>query len=181
MQRIMIVGQPGSGKSTLARALGEVTRLPVIHIDHIHWQAGWIERSREEKTRLCLEAEAGSAWIFEGGHSITWPSRAARADLVIWLDIPLRIRAWRVLKRTVLWAGRSRPDLPAGCNEGSPRQILPFWHYIWKTRISGRRNIHRLLEGLPPEKPIIHLSTKPEVDALLLAWPNLSALKPYRG
>jgi adenylate kinase family enzyme len=35
MERIMIVGQPGSGKSTLAQVLGEVTGLPVIHIDKI--------------------------------------------------------------------------------------------------------------------------------------------------
>ncbi|WP_349775075.1 AAA family ATPase [Frigidibacter sp. SD6-1] len=53
MQRIMIIGQPGAGKSTLAAALGQRTGLPVIHIDHIHWQPGWIERSSDEKTRLC--------------------------------------------------------------------------------------------------------------------------------
>lgn len=84
----MIVGQPGSGKSSLARALGERTGLPVVHIDKIHWQPGWIERSREEKTRLCREAEAGKRWIFEGGHSLTWPSRLARAEMLVWLDRP---------------------------------------------------------------------------------------------
>jgi adenylate kinase family enzyme len=57
MDRIMIVGPPGSGKSTLARVLGERTGLPVLHIDKIHWQHGWIERSKAEKTRLCQEAE----------------------------------------------------------------------------------------------------------------------------
>jgi adenylate kinase family enzyme len=55
MQRVMIVGQPGSGKSTLARKLGQRTGLPVIHIDTIHWQPGWVERSWDEKTRLCHE------------------------------------------------------------------------------------------------------------------------------
>ncbi len=83
MQRVMIVGQPGSGKSTLARRLGERTGLPVVHIDTIHWQPGWIERSPDEKTRLCLEVEARDRWIFEGGHSTTWENRVARADLQI--------------------------------------------------------------------------------------------------
>jgi adenylate kinase family enzyme len=55
MQRVMIVGQPGSGKSTLARKLGQRTGLPVIHIDTIHRQPGWVERSWDEKTRLCHE------------------------------------------------------------------------------------------------------------------------------
>ena len=62
-RRIMIVGQPGSGKSTLAAALGERSGLPVIHIDKIHWQPGWRERSKAEKTRLCLAAEQGERWI----------------------------------------------------------------------------------------------------------------------
>ncbi len=44
MQRVMIVGGPGSGKSTLARRLGANTGLPVFHMDHTHWQPGWIER-----------------------------------------------------------------------------------------------------------------------------------------
>jgi len=64
VKRIMIVGQPGSGKSTLAQALGEKTGLPVIHIDKIHWQPGWVERSKAEKTRLCQEAERQERWIF---------------------------------------------------------------------------------------------------------------------
>ncbi|MGB3409246.1 MAG: AAA family ATPase, partial [Jannaschia sp.] len=74
MRRVMIIGQPGSGKSTFARAMGELTFLPVHHIDRIHWKPGWIERSRAEKTRLCEEVHSQDAWIFEGGHSATWPA-----------------------------------------------------------------------------------------------------------
>ena len=92
MQRVMIIGQPGSGKSTLARQVGTRLGLPVVHIDHIHWQEGWVERSRDDKTRMCLEAEAGAAWVFEGGHSVTWDNRMARADMVIWLDRPVALR-----------------------------------------------------------------------------------------
>lgn len=93
LKRIMIIGQPGSGKSTLARALGDITELPVVHIDKIHWKSGWVERSKAERTRLCEEVHAGDKWIFEGGHSITWPKRIARADMIIALDMPLRVRA----------------------------------------------------------------------------------------
>ena len=92
MQRVMIVGQPGSGKSTLARKLGQRTGLPVIHIDTIHWQPGWVERSWDEKTRLCHEVEARECWIFEGGHSATWDNRVARADLLIWIDRSAALR-----------------------------------------------------------------------------------------
>jgi adenylate kinase family enzyme len=67
MQRIMIIRQPGSGKSRLARQVGARLGLPVHHIDHIHWQSGWIERDRAEKGRMCLAIEAQPAWVFEGG------------------------------------------------------------------------------------------------------------------
>lgn len=163
MQRIMIVGQPGSGKSTLARDLGRKTGLPVVHIDHIHWQPGWVERPRDEKTRLCHEVEAREAWIFEGGHSATWGNRLARAEMLIWLDLPLPLRLWRVVKRTVLWHGRNRPDLPEGCLEGFHRETLPFWRYIWRTRHSARANIQRLWDGAPEGKARVRLTSRAQV------------------
>lgn len=64
MKRVMISGQPGAGKPTLARRIGAATGLPVIHIDHIHWQPGCAIRPMEEKTKACLWALAGEAWVF---------------------------------------------------------------------------------------------------------------------
>jgi len=167
MQRIMIVGQPGSGKSTLARDLGRKTGLPVVHIDHIHWQPGWIERPRDEKTRLCHEVEAREEWIFEGGHSATWRNRLARADMLIWLDLPLPLRLWRVVKRTVVWNGRNRPDLPEGCPEGFHRETLPFWRFIWRTRITAQVNIQRLWDSAPEGKAKVRLGSRAEVRRFL--------------
>ncbi|GAA4015507.1 hypothetical protein GCM10022280_12830 [Sphingomonas swuensis] len=163
MQRIMIVGQPGSGKSHLAAALGEATGLPVIHIDRIHWQPGWVERSPAEKTRLCGEAEAGERWIFEGGHSTTWPSRLARADLLVWLDRPALLRGWRVVRRAATQLGRTRPDMAEGCPERL-RSLPGFIHYIVTTRHSQRRKIARLAETATC--PVVLLRSDADAAAL---------------
>lgn len=144
----MVVGAPGAGKSTFARALGAATGLPVVHIDRIHWQPGWVERGQDDKTRLCHEVEAQDAWIFEGGHSATWDNRATRADTLIWLDLPIALRLWRVLKR--FWQyhalGRRRPDLPEECPE---RLDAEFFHYIVTTRRRNRARMAALAGRFP--------------------------------
>ncbi len=171
MQRVMIVGGPGSGKSTLARILGERTGLPVFHMDHIHWQAGWVERPLAEKIRLAHEVEAGESWIFEGGLSSTYENRIARADRVIWLDLPVGLRFWRVLRRTVWHLGQTRPDLPDGCPEGFTRETLPFWRFIWRTRHSARRRILSLLASAPQHVKLVHLRSRGEVAVFLRSLP----------
>ena len=139
MRRVMIVGQPGAGKSTLARALGDRTFLPVYHMDRIHRMPVWIERSQADKTRMALDVAARERWIFEGGHSATWPQRLARADTLIWLDLPVMVRLVRVMQRRV--QRRQRPDLPENC----PERIDPaFLRFIWRTRVTSRAKIAAL-------------------------------------
>ena len=176
VNRIMIVGQPGSGKSTLAQALGKATGLPVIHIDRIHWQSGWVERSRAEKTRMCKEAEQGERWIFEGGHSATWASRVARADMLIWIDRPVGLRVWRVLRRSLSSLGRTRPDLADGCPERLG--FLPeFIRYIWVTRNSGSAKIARLALLAPSGCKVVHLCSDQD-EARFIA--DVAAIETYK-
>jgi adenylate kinase family enzyme len=167
MQRVMIVGGPGSGKSTLACALGLRTGLPVYHMDHIHWQPGWVERSKDDKDRLTEVIHARARWIFEGGHSRTYGSRVARADTLIWLDLPVGLRFRRVLWRSVRWWGRSRPDLPAGCIEQFGPETLPFWRFIWRTRASARQPLLAILAAPPVHLQIVHLRHPRAVAAYL--------------
>lgn len=166
MNRIMIIGQPGSGKSTLAHLLGERTGLSVIYIDKIHWQSGWAERSKAEKTRLCLEAEGKDQWIFEGGHSATWPSRVARADMLVCMERSVFLRLWRVLRRAVVGLGQTRPDMADGCPERL-RSLPEFIGYIWSTRNSARKKMRRLAAQAPAACKVVYLRSDDEVAAFL--------------
>lgn len=127
MERIMIIGGPGSGKSTLARALSDQLGLPAHHIDQLHFKAGWVEVPPEERDAKVREIVARPKWIIDGNYSSTAEDRMARADTLIWLDIPLWRRLWRVARRTLRHYGQSRPDLPDGCLE---RISWAFIHYI---------------------------------------------------
>ena len=160
MRRVMIIGQPGSGKSTLALAMGRRTGLPVYHMDHFHWMTGWVERPLRDKNILCSEVHENTDWIFEGGHSATWDERLARADTLIWLDVPPVLRMVRICRRTLRHWGRNRPDMADGCPEHFNWAFLQF---IWRTRHSHRSMMARLFEGAPQDKTRIRLTSLREV------------------
>ena len=142
----MDIGGTGSGKSTLARALGDVTGLPVFHMDRIHWKPGWEPRSSAEKDRMTRAVPARDAWIFEGGHSRTYAARIARADTCIWRDLPVALRYRRVLERWWRYRGDSRPDLPENC----PERLDPeFLVYIWTSRSRTRARNARIKTSAP--------------------------------
>lgn len=172
MRRVMIIGAPGSGKSLLARQLGTRTGLPVHHIDRIHWMPGWVERERAEKTRLCREVHALDRWIFEGGHSVTWPERLARADTLIWLDVPVVLRQWRVIRRAFRHHGQARPDLPDGCPERFDAGTLDFYRYIWRSRREARARMQAAFAGAPPHVDRHRLGSARAVRAFLDAVPG---------
>lgn len=166
MKRVMIIGQPGSGKSTLARAIGWKTGLPVVHVDHIHWMSGWVERPKPEKIAMAMTEQAKDAWIFEGGLGATKEHRLQRADTLINLDFPLWFRAWRVFKRTLISYSKTRPDLPDGC----PEQFsFEFWKWIWDTSRTNREANLRWMAKTEPHVTVHHLRTPRDVRAYLAA------------
>ncbi|MFY0635782.1 MAG: hypothetical protein JXQ91_18375 [Vannielia sp.] len=167
MERVMIVGGPGSGKSTLARALGVATGLPVFHMDHIHYGPGWKQREPEVKSWMSEEVHRKPRWIFEGNHSRTYAQRMARADMLVWLDLPIGLRLFRVMRRQVQYLGKSRPDLPEGCVERLDRGALDFWLWIWRTRNTSRARIAEMVAHPPAHLAVVHLRSRREVRGWL--------------
>lgn len=164
MRRVMVVGGPGSGKSTFARALSAKTGLPVFHMDLIHWLPGWVERPSAEKSRLTKKVHAKEAWIFEGGHSATYPERIAMADTLIWLDLPLALRLWRVLRRWAQYRGQTRPDLPENCPE---RLSFEFFWFILRTSAKQRRRHLATIVDPPAHLTCHHLHSPSMVTGYL--------------
>ncbi|MBF9033003.1 AAA family ATPase [Rhodobacterales bacterium HKCCE2091] len=164
MKRVMIIGQPGAGKSWLARRLGEMTGLPVYHVDQIHWLPGWVQRPMRDRIRLSNGVEARDEWIYEGGLSATWDNRLDRADTLICLDMPFALRIWRVFWRTLRDFGDSRPDLPEGCPESFDPE---FWRYIWRTRRSARVRMQAFTTAAGKRATVYHFRSPREVRAFL--------------
>ncbi|WP_166220591.1 AAA family ATPase [Pseudomonas atagonensis] len=166
MQRIVILGNSGSGKSTLARDIGRLLALPVVHLDPLFWEPGWIEPDNEAFRERVRQAIAGDAWVCEGNYSRrTFDLRLPRADLIIWLDTPRLTCLHRVILRSAL--NRPRADLPAGCTERLDKGFLVLLKYVWNHHRANRPAIEALRLVTAPEVPVIHLRGARQVSAFL--------------
>lgn len=156
MQRIVILGNAGSGKSTLARALGKCLDVPVVHLDKLFWEPGWIEPDAEEFRARVKQAVASDAWICEGNYARrTFDLRLPRAQLVIWLDTPRTACFRRVIVRSVL--NRPRADMPVGCSEKLDRAFLTFLKFVWTFDRDYRPSIEKVRLAVGPHVPVVHL------------------------
>lgn len=144
MRRVLIIGPCGSGKSTLARDLAPRLGLPLVHMDQLGWQPGWIETDGDELRARLAAAVAQDAWLIEGNYGSTLAPRLARADTVIYLDFPIRLCLWRLAGRIATHRGKARPDMPEGCPE---RFDAAFFWYVMNWNSGPRLRTEEKLAG----------------------------------
>ena len=116
-QRIAIIGNAGGGKSHLARQLGYALELPILTIDDVQHQPGWVLTPLETVADIHSNWLARPRWIIDGWGA--WgliEHRFELADLIVIIDFPLPIHYWWALKRQIsAIVGRSNGWPPAGC------------------------------------------------------------------
>ena len=164
MERLMIIGCSGAGKSTLSRKLGEITGLPVVHLDQIFWSPGnWQHISREEFDAVLETETAKDRWIIDGNYDRTIPQRLMRCDTVIYLDFS-RLRCmlgW--MGRVIRNWGTARPDMAPGCAEWFDPEMAAF---IWNFNKKNRKRYHQMLKEA--DGVAVHiLKNRREVHAFL--------------
>jgi adenylate kinase family enzyme len=113
-RKIAVVGGSGSGKTTVARRLAELQDLPYIELDALHWGPNWTECPDDEFRARVRGAIAGDGWVVDGNYTGKLGDLVLdRAELIVWLDLPLHValpRLWRRTRRrmrdgTELWGG----------------------------------------------------------------------------
>ena len=163
MQRLIVIGPCGAGKSTASRRLAELMHMPLFHLDKLHWNAGWVEGSKDELREALTPILAQDRWIIDGNYGSTMEQRLARADTIVYLDYPIPICFWRALKRVWQSHGKTRPDMAEGCPE---RFDFEFFHYITMWNWKARPRTERLLTG---HEDKVHRLKNP---AALESWLN---------
>lgn len=87
LRRVFVTGAGGSGKTLLSRRFG----LPVYEMD-----------------RGETPADLDGDWVVDGIFVWDIEQYLARADLIVWLDLPMRVTIPRILRRHVVLSVRRK-------------------------------------------------------------------------
>jgi adenylate kinase family enzyme len=127
MKRILVIGCSGSGKSTFSKELSHRLNLPLVHLDHLFWKPGWIEREYKIFEGLLQAEIEKKQWIIDGNYINSFPIRIKYADTVIFLDFNRWICTWRVIKRWLMQEGYQAIDCPQTMDWSFLKYV--FWDY----------------------------------------------------
>ena len=172
MRRVVVIGTTGSGKSTLAERLSEQTGLRVVELDALFWGSDW-QGAPVELFRHRVERETrDEGWIVVGNYSQVRDLVWRPADTLVWLDLPLSLVMWRLLRRTVrrtmtkedLWGTGNRESF---VRSFFSRQSILLW--ALRTHRRNREKFTLECEFLAKEKRVVRLKSPSEVERFVSA------------
>ena len=167
MKRVAIVtSASGSGGTTVGREIATRLGVPFHELNALFWRPEWTEPDRDDFRQRVAKIVATDSWVIDGSYQ-SWIGQLAlgNAEVVVWLDLPMRVWLLRLLRRTVsrarsggeLWAG-NRESLRKAFASRDCLILFTLRHY------RGRRNRY-------PERfadyALVRLRSQVEVDAFL--------------
>lgn len=169
MKRIAVIGCSGAGKSTFSSKLAGVLGLPLYHLDAYYWKPGWIPSPREEWHAFVEALSSQEEWIIDGNYSSTLDIRLQYADTVIFLDMPMWLCLYGIVKRRIQYHGRTRPDM----NEGCPEKLdMEFVRWVLGYKKRSRHATLRRLSCLASEINLIIFKHPYEAERYLHGLEN---------
>lgn len=159
---MVVAGVSGAGKSTLARRIGQVLTAEHVEIDALFHGPGWTPRP--EFLADVEHLTAADSWVTEWLYDGARPLLLARADLMVWLDLPVVRTMTQVVARTVrrrvrrevLWNGNREGPLADVLHD--PDHVVR-WAWTTRHRLQGlpaRVGVVRAAAGLPA-LPVVRL------------------------
>ncbi len=164
MRRVAVTASAsGNGKTTVGRALAERLGVPFVELDSIVHGPGWTEIADDELRSILEPILAGERWVVDGGYRRKIGDLVlARADTIVWLDLPVHVWLPRLVRRTVrrirnheeLWNGNTESWRDAFWG----RESL-VW-YALRAHFDRRRRYPVELAAYP----VVRLRTQAEID-----------------
>ncbi len=164
MKKILVIGCCGAGKSTFSKQLSDQLGLPIIHLDKVYWKPNWVETPKEEFEKKVAELIQRDSYVMDGNYSSTLAIRLKEADTLVYLDYPIWLCFWRVIKRIIKHHGTTRPDMAAGCHEHFD---FSFLHYVIAFKWIAGTRIEKILKNEDYSANVIRLCSDEAVSVFL--------------
>ena len=167
MTRIVVIGPSGSGKTRLSSRLAELLGVRHVEIDALWHGPDWESCGPEELRTRVAAATEGDRWVSDGTyHTIIGDLVLERGETVAWLDLPVPLVMWRLVRRSwvrkrdrvVLWHGN--------LEERWPNQIRWLFWPAFKRAFENRRNLPGRL-ALHPQLQVHRLRSDADVEAFV--------------
>jgi adenylate kinase family enzyme len=162
MHRAVILGTSGAAKSTVARVLGETHRLPHVDLDDLT-TGTYPPVTGEAFVSRVREVVARPEWIIDGDYQRTLGDLVlSRAEVAVWLDLPLRVSLARMWRRT-----------SQGVRTGALRlhfRLIEWVTHEIRSHVRRRFTMQRRLAA-HPNLQIVRLRSQQQVDAGLASQP----------
>ena len=167
--RVAILGNSGSGKSTLAKRLADRFGVPLLYLDTVNFESGWVERGAKEKARDVARFMENEDWVIEGNYlKLLLDERLDRSDAIIILDYGRWVCLSGALRRWLRHRGTVRESMSDGCVE---RLDLGFLKWVAFGQFSdGRADEMRSIADRYPEKTHV-FRTRRELESFLESFP----------
>jgi adenylate kinase family enzyme len=164
----VIASASGCGKTTVGRAIAVRLGVPFVELDALHHGPGWQAATADELRSRVEPIVATEAWVVDGGYRGKLGDLVLdAADLVVWLDLPIRTWLPRLLRRTFgrilrkeeLWSGNR--ETFRGAFVGRDALIPWTLRHYWRRR--------RLYPAQLARFNVVRLRTSSEVERFLLS------------
>ena len=160
------MGSSGAGKSTFARSLADKLGIPFVSLDRLFWQPGWREPVKADFTATVTREAEKPAWVIDGNY-MTYGAgelRRARADAVVWFDLPRWMCLLGVLHRIATSYGSVRPEMAPGCPE---HLDWAFLRYVWTFRAAQRPRLLSYFAALRADQRLVTFTTRAQAARFL--------------
>jgi adenylate kinase family enzyme len=168
MKRVAVFGNTGGGKSTLAKRLSQMTQLPLHPIDLIQYRPGGGAVPNEQYLQAHAELMRRDEWIIDGfGCVASARERFAKADTLVYVDLPLATHHWWVTKRLLQGLFVN----PEGWPPNSPiwASTLNSYQVLWRCHRGLTPGYRRFVADAATSKRVHHLRSRRDIRAFLEA------------
>jgi adenylate kinase family enzyme len=167
MRKVAVIASAsGNGKTTVGRELARRLDVPFTELDALVHGPGWVETPDDELRALVEPIVASDAWVIDG----TYQSKLGdivieSADVVVWLDLPMRVWMPRLVRRT--WRRWRGHEQLWNDNRESLRDVVWGRESLIGWAISSHFRRRKEWPEALRSYPVVRLRTTAEVERLL--------------